>query len=152
MPPVEGNAMDNFSINIVDRPRNLAKVLMLALRNYKAKGWAVSCMDGEPDRLMLFWSVTAYTEKQFEDAGAPISEFPVGLDAEQGEMMVQAWLAEQGEKASKPDLDGSCGLGFCVWTDAWGHIWVPGSKDLTYYGICSICFQWALYGKEEVLR
>lgn len=64
--------------------------------------------------------------------------YPMGL--EEAASMVNGWL-ESVPRGQEPDIDGSCGYGWRVFTEAWGHVFGH------HYAIVAVQPEWALYGK-----
>lgn len=80
--------------------------------------------------LILFWH---------EERGNVPLPFPLGLD--ETIQFVQNWLKVTDMPGRPPDHDGNNGMGWCIFTEGWGH--VAGS----HYAIVAIQPAWAMYGK-----
>lgn len=80
--------------------------------------------------LILLWS---------ESKGAVPLPYPMKIaDAIP---FVKGWLANAGDSGEKPDIDGSLGKGWRVFTEDWGHV---AGCSCAVVGVQS---QWTMYGK-----
>lgn len=82
------------------------------------------------ETLVLYWS---------DDKTADKLPFPLTKDNVAD--FVQGWLDNSADYGEEPDIDGSCGKGFRVFTEQWGH--VAGS----HYSIVAVQPNWSMYGK-----
>lgn len=82
--------------------------------------------------LILFWTAPASIKQS--------SQLPFPLEMEAAPAFVSGWL-NSAEFGDEPDIDGSCGKGWRVFNEAWGH--VLGD----YAAFVAIQPAWAMYGK-----
>jgi zinc transporter ZupT len=122
--------MDNFCINIISEGQDhLTAALKLGFRDYKATFYAVS-----PDakRLTYFWS---------DPSGHICHSLPFKFTHADAASFTHRWLQESASYSNEPDIDGSCGKGWRVFTDSLGHV------DGIWQSIVAIEPVWAMYGK-----
>ncbi len=80
--------------------------------------------------LMLLWS---------ESKGAVALPYPMKIT--DAVPFVKGWLANAGDPGKEPDIDGSLGRGWRVFTEEWGH--VAGCS----YAVVGVQAHYAMYGK-----
>lgn len=86
----------------------------------------------EGNRLLLAWN---------ESAGKDFTPFLVPLTAEDSVDVIRAWLENNKNYGSKPDIDGDCSEGQRIYCEGWGHV------DHNHYVFVAIEPMWAMYGK-----
>lgn len=118
--------MDNFHIDVTSED-NLGEVLKLAFLNKRfATGF-----NKDKKQFVLFWTD--------DERSAPL---PIPLTAEEITPIIQKWLDVQADYGLEPDIDGSCGKGFRVSCDDWGHI-----EPFGWAAFVKIEPAWAMHGK-----
>lgn len=121
--------MDNFKIDIVSEgDEQLRKAFaLLQPPGGKAVGWKRGAQD-----LIFFW----------HDEGG-VTPFVSPADMDECARIASAWLKTVSAEIlkSKPDIDGSSGHGWRLYTDSWGRI------EGHVYSFVAVRPEWALYGK-----
>ncbi len=122
--------MDNFELKIVSEGKSsLEKALGIAFAKHNSATHYVIT----PKKICLFWMKPSDHKEAIP--------LPFKLHTDNVTDFVWSWLKEA-DYGDEPDHDGSNGKGWLVSTDpGWGH--VEGS----FYGICKIEPEWAMYGK-----
>lgn len=143
--------MDNFQIDVVaEGEKTLVELFEIAFRHNSAGGTAVAWNEVEipfkgveylgdtsPTRptLVFYWH---YEEKE------KTVRLPSPISPTLAARFAMEWISELKRVKrlpNEPDIDGSVGHGFRVFTEDWGHVQNNG------YAIIAVQFVWATYGK-----
>jgi hypothetical protein len=142
----EGDALDNFHIDITAEGRDtLMEALVIAFRHNAPGGkvthWAELAVPDHEGGLPTGRALVLLWHEETPKVGdPPMQRFPVPLDAAGALGVVERWL-DAADRGNEPDHDGSNGEGFRVFCEGWGH--VRGY----HYAVVGISPTWAWYGK-----
>lgn len=122
--------MDNFQFDVTYEGNDKLSALMQILCNRKVVGYRVSPQKG----LIFYWT----------DSSKPgYHKFPFAMKQDQAAAFASAWLfeAQYTEYEEEPDIDGSCGKGWRLYNESWGHV------DGEWQASLAIMPAWAMHGK-----